>query len=96
MEDHITSHNGETTKNRQKCGNSPQMARPGKKNEPHELCRVQLLKRFSAKFGSLNVPIRNNFKNIIFIVCLTLQLPGEGLMALPFLNDKNIPNADFF
>ena len=28
---------------------------------------------------------------------LTLKLPGEGQMALPLnLNDKNIPNADFF
>ena len=38
--------------------------------------RVQFLKRFSSKFskkiakiGSLSVPIRNNFKNIIFITC---------------------------
>ena len=29
--------------------------------------------------------------------CLTLKLPREGQMALPLnLNDKNIPNADFF
>ena len=42
----------------------------------HELRRVQFKKRFSAqfvqfsdKFGSLNVQIRNNFKNIIFIAC---------------------------
>ena len=28
---------------------------------------------------------------------LTLKLPGEGQMALPLnLNEKNIPNADFF
>ena len=28
---------------------------------------------------------------------LTLDLPGEGQMALPLnLNDKNVPNADFF
>ena len=28
---------------------------------------------------------------------LTLKLPGEGQMTLPLnLNDKNIPNADFF
>ena len=46
------------------------------KNELHELCGVQFLKRFSAKFvkfsakfGSLNVQIRNNFKNIFFIAC---------------------------
>ena len=30
-------------------------------------------------------------------VLLTLKLPGEGQMALPFnLNDKKILNADFF
>ena len=46
------------------------------KNELQELCGVQLLKRFSAKlvkfsvkFGSLNMQIINNFKNIIFIAC---------------------------
>ena len=44
------------------------------KNKLHELHGVQLLKRFSAifdlfsaKFGSLNVQIRNNFKNVSFI-----------------------------
>ena len=32
-----------------------------------------------------------------FVPILTLKLPGEGKMALPLnLNDKNIPNADFF
>ena len=47
------------------------------KNKLHEIRRVQLKKKdflpnlwnFSAKFGSLNVQIRNNFKNIIFIAC---------------------------
>ena len=46
------------------------------KNKLLELHRVQFLKRvsskfvkFSGKFGSLNVQIRNNFKNIIFIAC---------------------------
>ena len=45
-----------------------------RKNKLHELCGVQFLKqifrlicKFSAKFGSLNVPIRNNIENIIFI-----------------------------
>ena len=45
------------------------------KNELHELCRVQLFKRFSAKFvkfsaklGYFNLQIRNTFKNVIFIV----------------------------
>ena len=45
------------------------------KNELHELHGVQLLKIFSAKFVNfsdkfayLNVQIRKNFKNIIFIV----------------------------
>ena len=34
---------------------------------------------------------------VIAVVLLTLKLPGEGQMALPLtLNDKNIPNADFF
>ena len=40
-----------------------------KKKKLHELRGVQFLKRFSAKFVSLNVPIRNNFTNIIFIAC---------------------------
>ena len=32
-----------------------------------------------------------------FVRELTLKLPGEGQLALPLnLNDKNIPNADFF
>ena len=46
------------------------------KNELHELRGVQYFKRysakfvnFSAKFGSLNIQIRNNLKNIIFISC---------------------------
>ena len=46
------------------------------KRELHELRGVQLFKRFSAKFvnfsvklESLNVQIRNNFKNVIFIAC---------------------------
>ena len=46
------------------------------KNKLHELLRVQLFKRFSGKFvnfpaefGSLNVQIRNNFRNVNFIVC---------------------------
>ena len=37
--------------------------------------------------------------NVKYIHCidLTLKLPGEGKMVLPLnLNDKNIPNADFF
>ena len=45
-----------------------------KKKEPHELRGVQLFKRFStklvlfsAKFGSLNMQIRNNFQNVILI-----------------------------
>ena len=50
-----------------------QQGRPGK-NELHELRGVQFFKwfsakfvLFSAKFGSLNMQIRNNFKNVIFI-----------------------------
>ena len=46
------------------------------RNELHELCGVKFLKRFSVKFvifspklGSLNVQIRNNYKNIIYIAC---------------------------
>ena len=39
------------------------------KNKLHELCGVQFSKRFSAKFGSLNMQIRNTFKNIISIAC---------------------------
>ena len=46
------------------------------KNKLQELRGVHFLKRssanfvkFSAKFGSLNMQIRNNFGNIIFIVC---------------------------
>ena len=45
------------------------------KKELRELHRVKLKKKifkfvkFSAKFGSLNVQIKNNFKNIIFIAC---------------------------
>ena len=46
--------------------------RPGK-NKLHELRWVQLFSakfvNFSAKFGSLNMQIRNNFKNVIFIAC---------------------------
>ena len=46
------------------------------KNELHELCGIQFLFRFyspnffnfSAKFGSLNVQIRNRLKNVIFKV----------------------------
>ena len=37
--------------------------------ELHEHHGVKLFFRFSAKFGSLNMHIRNNFKNIIFIAC---------------------------
>ena len=51
------------------------VARPGK-NELHELRGVKFLfgfsaklVYFSAKLGSLNVQIRNNFKNFIVIVC---------------------------
>ena len=34
---------------------------------------------------------------VFLSVFLTLKLPEEGQMALPLnLNDKNIPNADFF
>ena len=47
------------------------------KNEPNGLRGVEFYKRFSenfvkfsAKFGSINVQIRNNFKNIIFIVVI--------------------------
>ena len=47
-----------------------------RKNKLHELHGDQVFKRFSAKFvnfsakfGSLNVQIRSNFKNIIFIAC---------------------------
>ena len=46
------------------------------KNELHELRGVNFvfgfstkLVHFSANFGSLNVKIRNNFKNVIFIAC---------------------------
>ena len=42
----------------------------------HEPCRVQLFKRFSAKFvnisakfGFLNMRTRNNFKNVILVAC---------------------------
>ena len=46
------------------------------KNKFHELCGVQLFKRFSTKFvnfstkfGFSNVQIRNKFKNFIFTAC---------------------------
>ena len=51
------------------------------KEKLHELRRVKFLKRFSAKFvkfavkfGSLNVQIRYNFKNIIFIACKWIKI----------------------
>ena len=50
-------------------------------NKLHELHGAQLFKifpakflKFSALFASLNVEIRNNFKNIIFIACKWCKL----------------------
>ena len=44
----------------------------GEKNQLHEFHGVQFLKRFSAKFESLNVQIRNNFtlfcRNFKFVI----------------------------
>ena len=55
------------------------------------------LKFNSIKFGSIRFEFFLCFCQLFVKIHLTLKLPGEGQMALPLnLNDKNIPNADFF
>ena len=49
------------------------------------------------RVGDTSVEGQAQVTHLLSHLCLTLKLPGEGQMALPLnLNDKNIPNADFF
>ena len=58
----------------------------------HKLRGVQLFERFSskfvifsAKFGSLNLQIRNNFKNIIFIACKWSKICNYSVNSMVIL-----------